>query len=69
MKTLLILTLSAVICVPAFTQLAVNGTSTANSVPNKGPAIVVDNAITVTGTTIPAFSVYVSGNFSSGDIL
>lgn len=64
---LILLCLSG-ICVKA--QIAVSGSGTTTSVANNAPAIVVDNALTIsTSYTIPGFRVRVSNNFSSGDLL
>ncbi|MEO8584436.1 MAG: hypothetical protein ABI415_11595, partial [Flavitalea sp.] len=53
-----------------YSQIAVTGSSIATSVPNNGPAIVVDPALTVvTSLSIPAFKVSVSANFNTGDLL
>ena len=54
----------------SFSQISVTGTSSTAQVPNNAPAVVVDNAITLTsGSNIPGFTVSVSANFTSGDVL
>ncbi|MBL7699117.1 MAG: T9SS type A sorting domain-containing protein [Chitinophagaceae bacterium] len=70
MKQLYLLACSLSSCLFSFSQISVTGTSSAAQVPNNAPAVAVDNAITLTaGANIPGFTVSVSSNFSSGDVL
>ncbi len=58
------------LCSFSFSQISVTGTSATSQVPNNAPAVVVDDALTITsGATIPGFTVAVATNFSSGDML
>ncbi len=65
--------LTLVICIlssTCFAQLNITGSGTSTSVANNAPAIVVDDAITITGaTTIDGAKVSISTNFSTGDVL
>jgi hypothetical protein len=70
MKTIFTVVLLLAISTHSFSQVTVNGSSSATSAPNNGPAIVVDNALTVsTSSSLPRFTVSVASNFSSGDVL
>src|SRR4051812_48530854 len=69
MKSTLFVLFMAIISA-SFGQLTITGTGTANSVPNNGPGVVVDGALTITtALAIPAFRVKIATNFSSGDVL
>lgn len=69
MKTILTL-LGLLTSLSAFSQLSISGTIASTSAANNAPAIVVDNGISITGsTTIDAAKVSVASNFSTGDVL
>jgi hypothetical protein len=70
MKHLYFLLCSLISCLTSFSQISVTGTSSSLQVPNNAPAVAVDNTLTLTATAaIPGFTVSVSSNFSSGDVL
>lgn len=69
MKSILTL-VGLITSLSVFSQLSISGTVSSTSVANNAPAIVVDNGVTITGsTTIAAANVSVANNFSSGDVL
>lgn len=60
----------SLIVLSANAQIAITGSASSTSVANNAPAIVVDGSLTIsTSYPIPWFTVKVSGNFSSGDVL
>ncbi|HRO48442.1 lectin-like protein [Agriterribacter sp.] len=61
--------LACVLCIPSFSQITVNGSSSSTAVANNAPAIVVDDALTVTGVSISKFRVSISTNYNAGDVL
>ena len=62
--------LCIVFSLSCWSQISVNGTSGNLQVANNGPAQVVDEALVVeTNLSIPAFRVYISSNYNSGDEL
>lgn len=64
--TLLLLTISFF----SFSQVSLSGTNSTTPAPSNGPAIVVDNAIVITGSTsLDGARVSISANFVTGDIL
>ncbi|MES1220023.1 MAG: lectin-like protein, partial [Bacteroidota bacterium] len=62
--------LSLFLSVISFSQISISGSSTAITIANNAPAGVVDNALTVTGSSaIDGAKASISANFSSGDVL